>query len=132
MCYSRYCTTRKALADNPYCGKRLSVFGPRIQSSREAKQEHGIRDTLRHSSTVYTILLEICLIYRHVAASDTGYYLSVVSRLVKHMIPMPSNTLASEHRGKALTFGHLLLVDALVTAFCLTNDEFTHLESYCQ
>ena len=76
--------------------------------------------------------------FKFVSSIDTAQLqiqdicLSVVSRLVEHMILMPSNTLASEHRWKALTFGHLLLADALVTAFCLTNDELTHLESYCQ
>ena len=64
---------RKALADNPYCGKRLIVFGPRIHlfGKRNRNAEYAIRCVIpRLQSTMY---LEICLKYRHVAATIATY-----------------------------------------------------------
>lgn len=75
MCYSGHCTTRKALADNPYHGKRLSVFGPRIHffGKRNRNAEYAIRCVIPR---LQDYIVEICLICRPVAASNLEYKIS--------------------------------------------------------
>ena len=120
------CTTRKALADNPYCGKRVSVFGPRIHffGKRNRNAEYAIRCVIPRLQSVIYLKYVVCIDTSQLQLQDI---LSVVSRLVEYMILVPSHTLPSEHRWEAETFRHLILIDALVTSFCLANDEFTHL-----
>jgi hypothetical protein len=52
---------------------------------------------------------------------------SIVSRLVKDVVCMTSNTLASEHGREAQTFSNLVFRYQIVSAFRLANDEFADL-----
>lgn len=56
---------------------------------------------------------------------------SEISRLVKHMVSVPSNTLSIEDSREAQVFGDLVLRDDVVCAFGLTDDEFTDLRVWC-
>lgn len=54
---------------------------------------------------------------------------SEISRLVEHMVPVSSDTLALEDLGEAQVSRHLVLRDDIICAFRLTNDKFTNLRS---
>lgn len=52
---------------------------------------------------------------------------SIVSRLVKDVVCMTSNTLASEHGREAQTLRNLVLRNQIVSALRLANDELADL-----
>lgn len=52
---------------------------------------------------------------------------SIISRLVKDVVSVSSDTLTPEHSREAQTLRNLILRNLLVTTFRLTNDEFADL-----
>lgn len=54
--------------------------------------------------------------------------LSIIPRLVKDVVAVSPNTLATENGGEAKTLGHFCFRNVLVAAFGLSDDEFTDLE----
>lgn len=54
-------------------------------------------------------------------------HLTVISRLIKHVVLMTSHAFTPEHGRKTQTFSNLFFRDPFVVAFRFTNDELAHL-----
>jgi hypothetical protein len=53
--------------------------------------------------------------------------LVIISRFIEHMVPMSTNTRATEKGREFLAFRYLAFVDSLISAFWLADEEFTGL-----
>ena len=76
---------------------------------------------MRHSLNSNYVVVHV---HRQVPGSSL---LRVISRLIKYMVSMSSDALSPEHRWEAKTFRNLVLTNALVATFWLTDDEFANL-----
>lgn len=91
---------------------------------------------------MYTILLTLLLSYTPYTLFPPSYQLStqspkqdtqlsIIPRLIKNMIPMPSNTLSLEQIREPETREDLAFMDEFVSVFWLADDKFTDLCFTC-